>query len=99
MEPSPATKGEITGTGKGDPTATDDRRDDATLQPDIGERTALHLVQDQIDEAKRLLEEAHLEVNAAQTKVTEAACRVGEVMEEMAKIESLAKANLESADR
>ena len=40
-------------------------------------RTELDLVQDEFDEAKRLLEEAHLEVQAAQSKVTEA-CRVGE---------------------
>ena len=62
-------------------------------------RTELDLVQDEIDEAKRLLEEAHLEVQAAQSKVTEAACRVGEAMEEMAKIKSLTEANLEYARR
>ena len=62
-------------------------------------RTELDLVQDEIDEAKRLLEEAHLEVQAAQSKVTEAACRVEESMEEMAKMKSLMEANLESADR
>ena len=62
-------------------------------------RTGLDLVQDEIDEAKRLLEAAHLEVQAAQSKVTEAACRVGDAMEEMAKIKSLMEVNLESADR
>ena len=62
-------------------------------------RTELELVQDEIGEAKRLLEEAHLEAQAAQSKVTEAACRVREAMEEMAKIRSLMEANLESADR
>ena len=56
-------------------------------------------MQDEINEAKRLLEEAHLEEQEAQNKVTEAACRVGEAMEEMAKIESLIEADLESADR
>ena len=56
-------------------------------------------MQDEIDEAKRLLEEAHLEVQAAQSKVTEAECRVGEAMEEMAKIKSPMEATLESADR
>ena len=65
----------------------------------LGGRTELDLVQDEIDEVKRLLEEAHLEVQAAQNKMTEAACRVGEAMEEMAKIKSLKGANLESADR
>ena len=41
----------------------------------------LDLAQDEIDEAKRLLEEAHLLVQATQNKVTEAACRVVEAME------------------
>ena len=59
-----------------DSTATDDRRDTASLQPEGGVRTELDLVQDEIDEAKRLLEEAPLEVRAAQSKVAEAACRV-----------------------
>ena len=62
-------------------------------------RTELDLVQVEIDEAKRLLQEARLEEQAAQSKVTEAACRVGEVMEEMAKNKSLMEANLESTDR
>ena len=39
-------------------------------------------MQDNIDKAKRLLEEAHVEVQAAQNKVTEAAFRVGQAMEE-----------------
>ena len=65
---------------QGDPTATDARLEDASLQLDGGRE--LDLVQDEIDEAKRLLEEAHLEVQTAQSKVTEAACRVGEAMEE-----------------
>ena len=56
-------------------------------------------MQVEIDEAKRLLQEARLEEQAAQSKVTEAACRVGEVMEEMAKNKSLMEANLESTDR
>ena len=84
---------------QGDPTATDDRRDDPHSNQTVGGRTELDLVQDEINEAKRLLEEAHLEVQAAQSKVTEAACRVGEAMEEMAKIKSLMEPNLESADR
>ena len=41
----------------------------------------------------------HLEVQAAQNKVAEAGCRVGEAMEEMAKIRSLMEANLGSANR
>ena len=51
-------------------------------------RTELDLVQDEIDEAKRLLE-----VQAAQNKVTEAAFRVGQVMEEMSQIKKLLEAN------
>ena len=35
-------------------------------------RTELDLVQDEVDEAQRLLEEAHVEVQTAQNKVTEA---------------------------
>ena len=72
-------KDEITGTSKA-----------IQRRPMTAERTLaqLDLVQDEIDEAKRLLEEAHLEVQAAQSKVTEATCRVGEAMEEMAKIRS-----------
>ena len=72
-----------------------ERRGDASLQPEVGgtHRTG------QIDEAKRLLEKAYLEVQKAQSKVIEAACRLGEEMEEMAKIRSLMEANLQSADR
>ena len=82
----------------GDPTATDDRREDASLQPDtVDGSTELDLVQGEIDDAERLLEEAHLEVQAAWSNVTAAACRVEEAMEEMAKITSLMEANLESA--
>ena len=60
-------------------------------------RTELNLVQDEVDEAKRLLEEAHVEVQAAQNKVTEAAFRVGHAMEEMVQIKKLLEANSEPA--
>ena len=60
-------------------------------------RTELDLVQDEVDEAKRLLEEAHVEVQAAKNKVTEAAFRVGQAMEEMAQIKKLLEANSEPA--
>ena len=60
-------------------------------------RTELDLVQDEVDEARRLLEEAHVEVQAAQNKVTEAAFRVGQAMEEMAQIKKLLEANSEPA--
>ena len=52
-------------------------------------------MQDEVDEAKRLLEEAHVEVQAAQNKVTEAAFPVGQAMEEMARIKKLSEANSE----
>ena len=58
-------------------------------------RTELDLVQDEVDEAKRLLEEAHVEVQAAKNKATEAAFRVGRAMEEMARIKKLLEANSE----
>ena len=60
-------------------------------------RPELDLVQDEVDEAKRLLEEAHVEVQAAQNKVTEAAVRVGQATEEMAQIKKLLEANSEPA--
>ena len=60
-------------------------------------RTELDLVQDEVDEAKRLLEEAHVEVQAAQNKVTEAAFGVGQAMEEIAQIKKLLEANSEPA--
>ena len=62
-------------------------------------RTELDLVQDEVDEAKRLLEEAHVEVQAAQNKVTEAAFRVGQAMEEMAQIGKLLAVNPEPTDQ
>ena len=60
-------------------------------------RTELDLVQDEVEEAKRLLEEAQVEVQAAQNKVIEAAFRVGQAMEEMSQIRKLLEANSEPA--
>ena len=60
-------------------------------------RTELDLVQDEVDKAKRLLEEAHVKVQAAQNKVTEGAFRVGQAMEEMAQIKKLLETNKEPA--
>ena len=60
-------------------------------------RTELDLVQDEVDEAMRLLEEAHVEIQAAQNKVTEAAFWVGPAMEEVAQIKKLLEANSEPA--
>ena len=62
-------------------------------------RTELDLVQDEVDKAKRLLEEAHLEVQAAVNKVTEAAFRVGQTMEDMSQIRRLFEASLEPAEQ
>ena len=60
-------------------------------------RTELDLVQDEVDEAKRLLEEAHVGVQAAQNKVTEAAFWVGQVIEKMSQIKKLLEANWDPA--
>ena len=85
-------KGEITGTSK-----SIRRLMTAETTPEA--RTELHPVEDEMDEATRLLEEAHLEVQAAKSKVAEAACRVRKAMDDMAKIKRLMEASLESADR
>ena len=60
-------------------------------------RIEMDLVQNEVDEAKRVLEDAHVEVQAAQNKVTEAAFRVGQAMEEMARIKELLEASSEPA--
>ena len=67
--------------------------------PKVAGRTELDLVQDDVDEAKRLLEEAHVEEQASQNKVTEAAFRVGQVREEMSQVRKLLEAKLEPADK
>ena len=90
-------KGEITGTSNSiqRKLVTDEgkRHSSRTVEG----RTELDLVQHEVDEAKRLLEEAHAEVQAAQNKVTEASFRVGQAMEEMAQIRKLFEANSETA--
>ena len=92
-------KGEITGTSKSiqRKLVTDEKKIHSNRQ--VEGRTELELMQDEIDEAKRLLGEAHLEVQAAQSKVTEAAFRVGEAMEKMSLIKKLLEAKLEPADQ
>ena len=62
-------------------------------------RTELDLVQDEIDEAKRLLQEAIGKYKQPKSKVTEAASRVGEAMEELSQIKKLLEAKLEPADQ
>ena len=64
-----------------DATAADDRRETVDAQSPTWCKTR--------STAKRLLEEAQLEAQAVHSNVTEASCRVGETMEEMAKIKSL----------
>ena len=90
-------KGEITGTSKAIQRRLMTAERTLHSNRTVGGRTELDLVQDEIDEAKRLLEEAHVEVQAAQNKVTEAAFRVGQAMEEMAQIRKLLEANSEPA--
>ena len=90
-------KGDITGTSK-----SVQRKlvnDEGKQYPNrtMEGRTELDLVQDEVDEAKRLLEEAHVEVQAAKNKVTEAAFRAGQAMEDVAQIKKLLEANSEPA--
>ena len=92
-------KGEITGTNKSIQRKLVTNEGKRHSSRTVEGRTELDLVQDEVDEAKRLLEEAHVEVQAAQNKVTEAAFRVGQAMEEMARIKKLLEANLEPADQ
>ena len=75
--------GEITGTSKSIQTKLVIDEGKRHSSRTVEGRTELDLVQDEADEAKRLLEEAHVEVQAAQNKVTEAAFRVGQAMEKM----------------
>ena len=76
-----------------DPEETGDRRGEASFQPDGG---GTHRA-GSVDEAKRLLEDSHVEVQAPQNKVIEAAFRVGQAMEEMAQIRKLLEADSEPA--
>ena len=62
-------------------------------------RTELELVHNEVEEAQRLLGEALVQVQAAQNKVTEAAFRVGQAMEEMAQVKKLLEANSEPASQ
>ena len=97
--PSPTTRREITGTRKSiqRKLVTDEgkRHSSRTVEG----RTELDLVQDEVDEAKRLLDEARVEVQAAQNKVTEAAFRVGQAMEEMSQSRKLLESSCRSMKR
>ena len=92
-------KGETTGTSKSIQwkLVTNERTPHSNRT--VEGRTELDLVQDEVDEAKRLLDEANLEVQAAQSKVTEAAFLVGQAVKEMSQIRKLLEANLEPADQ
>ena len=92
-------KGEITGTSKSIQRKLVSNEEKRHSSQKVEGRTELDLAQNEVDEAKRLLEEAHVEVQAAQNKVTEAAFRVGQAMEEMAQIRKLLEANLEPTDQ
>ena len=85
-------EGEIKQVG---PEETGDRRGAASFQQDGG--GTYRAGSGAGREAKRLLEDAHVEVQAAQNKVTEAAFRVGQAKEEMARIKKLLEANSEPA--
>ena len=92
-------KGETTGTSKSlqKKLVTDEEKHHSSRTRTVEGRTELDLMQDEVDEAKKLLEEAHVEVQAAQNKVTQAAFRVGQAMEDMAQIKKLLEANSEPA--
>ena len=79
-------KGDITGTSKSiqRKLVTDEEKRHSSRT--VEGRTELDLVQDEVDEAERLLEDAHVAVQAAQNKVTEAAFRVGQPMKKMSQI-------------
>ena len=88
-------KGEITGTSKVTlrKWVTDEGKSHSSRT--VEGRTELDLAQDEVDEAKRLPEEAHVEVQTAQNKTTETASRMGHAVEEMSQIRKLLEANLE----
>ena len=82
-----------------DPEEIGDRRGKRHSSRTVEGRTELDLVQDEVEEAKRLLEEAHVEVPPAQNKVTEAAFRLEQATEEMSQIRKLWEAHSEPADQ
>ena len=89
-------KGEITGTSKSVQRKLVNDEEKHHSSRTVEGRTELDLVQDEVDEANRLLEEANVEVQAAQNKVTEA-IQVGQAMEEMTLIKTLLEANSQPA--
>ena len=66
-------KGEITGTSKSIQRKLVNDEVKRHSNWTVEGRTGLDLVQDEVDQAQRLLEEAHVEVQTAQNKLTEAA--------------------------
>ena len=86
-------KGEITGTIKVIPRklVTAERKSHSSRTAEG--RTELDLAQDEIDKARRLPEEANVEVQAAQNKATETVFRVGQVAEETSQIRKLLEVN------
>ena len=105
LDPSGATESQdllvkpwTNGTGKGntcqqvDPKEVRERREEASFQLDGG----VDMKNWTWDEAKGLLEEAHLE---EQSRTKFAAIRVGQPIEEMSQIRKLLGTNLEPADQ
>ena len=90
-------KGEITETNKSIQRKLVSKEEKRHSSRTVEGRTELDLVQDEVDEAKRSLEEAHLEEQAAQNKAIEATFRVGQATEEMSQITKLLEANVKPA--
>ena len=92
-------KGEIAGTSKSIQRKLVSNEEKRHSNQKVEGRTELDLAQDEVDDARRLLEEAHVEVQAAQNKATEAGFRVGQAMEDMAQIRKLLGVNPEPTDQ
>ena len=90
-------KGEIVGTNNSIQRGLVSEEEEQHSSQKMEGHTELDLLQDEVNGAKRSLEEAHLEAQAAQNKAIEAAFRVGQAMEKMSQITKLLEANLEPA--
>ena len=92
-------KDEITEANKSIQQGLVSKEEERLCSQKMEERTELDLLQDEVDWAKRSLEEAHLEIQAVQDEVIETAFRLGQTMEKMSQIMKLLEANLESVDQ
>ena len=95
VEPSSKTREKITETNKSIQWELVSKEEKRHSSQKMEGRTELDLVQDEVDGAKRSLEESHFEAHAAQNKVIETAFRVAQAMEKMSQIMNLLEANLE----